>query len=392
MDLEQLEKRILWLDEEHRKDKHRIAELEEKLLSFDGKLGAAEKKNIELEGEVTRLRATISRIDSFDEALSKARVDSDRAVKDLERDTKSWISEAKKLLRSQIQSVDANLINLREELKVFDTLKKQMAARIDEEHRLSGIVSEIKKDFADIQSDSKEQLRQYRLAKEERQKESKRITDLTGEVVAVRKYLDEQRGRVDLVEVNAKNLKVRLDELNAQRRELIQEQDKFIDKQSLQSAERERIWKTWQTRFEVIEKQAADIDDQLQSLDTTHRAIKHMEEDVSDLSAKVERRVNEITEMQRLAEERSRQEWNTFKADDQKRWMNYTLSQKEIREEADRNITGLGERITILEDSIQESQDQVRQISIQVEKQLQSLLSLSRDWVAEYEQVMDGIR
>ena len=37
--------------------------------------------------------------------------------------------------------------------------------------------------------------------------------------------------------------------------------------------------------------------------------------------------------LQRLAEERLRQEWVTFKADDQKRWTGYTLSQDEaIRE------------------------------------------------------------
>ncbi|MEA2008275.1 MAG: hypothetical protein U9O54_04070 [Chloroflexota bacterium] len=392
MELEQLEKRIEWLDAEHRKDKHRIAELEDKLLSLDGKLNAAQKKNIELDGEVTRIRTTIARVDDFDEALASIRVDSSRTVKELEKQTKNWIADAKTLLRSQMQGTDASVLELRSELTPISNLEKQMAARIDEEHRLSGIVSEIKKNVADVQSDTEEQLRQYRLAKEERQKESKRLTDLNGEVISIRKYLDEQRGRMDLVEVDSKNVKVRLEELANQRRELLQEQEKFIEKQSLQSAERERIWKTWQTRFEIVEKQAADIDVQLQSLDTTHRSIKHMQEDVSELSAQVERRVNEIIEMQRLAEERSRQEWNTFKADDQKRWMNYTLSQKEQRAEADRHVNRLGERITILEDSIQEAQDQVRQVSAQIEKQLQSLLTLSRDWVSEYEQVMDGMR
>ncbi|RLD05830.1 MAG: hypothetical protein DRI56_08830 [Chloroflexota bacterium] len=392
MELEQLEKRIEWLDEEHRKDKHKIAELEDKLLSLDGKLNATQKKNVELDGEVTRLRATIARIDSFDEALANIRVDSNRTVKELERQTKNWIADAKTLLRTQMQGIDASVLELRGDLAPISTLEKKMLARIDEEHRLSGIVAEIKKNVADVQSDTEEQLRQYRLLKEERQKETKRLTDLNGEIIAIRKYLDEQRGRMDLVEVDNKNVKVRLEELANQRRELLKEQEKFIETQSLQSTERERTWKTWQTRFEIVEKQAADIDVQLQSLDTTHRSIKHMQEDVSELSAQIERRMNEIIEMQRLSEERSRLEWNTFKADDQKRWMNYTLSQKEQRDEAERHIGRLGERITILEDTVQDAQDQVRQVSAQIEKQLQSLLTLSRDWVSEYEQVMDSVR
>ena len=43
------------------------------------------------------------------------------------------------------------------------------------------------------------------------------------------------------------------------------------------------------------------------------------------MKQRFDRRLNEITEMQRLVEERFRQEWVSFKADDQKRWTNYTL-------------------------------------------------------------------
>ena len=75
----------------------------------------------------------------------------------------------------------------------------------------------------------------------------------------------------------------------------------------------------------MIERQSSQLESQLQLLDTTHLTIKRIQEGVDDLMQRVERRINEIVEMQRLAEERFRQEWTTFKADDQKRWTNNIL-------------------------------------------------------------------
>ena len=49
--------------------------------------------------------------------------------------------------------------------------------------------------------------------------------------------------------------------------------------------------------------------------------------------------------MQRLSEDRLRQEWVTFKADDQKRWIGYTLSQDEGSKDVRRSMQKLEERI-----------------------------------------------
>jgi chromosome segregation ATPase len=120
-------------------------------------------------------------------------------------------------------------------------------------------------------------------------------------------------------------------------------------------------------------------------LEATHRAIKRTQQTVDELAQKVDRRINEITEIQRLSEERFRQEWVTFKADDQKRWTNYTLTLEEQRNEAARQYEKLGERVTQLEDSTQEIQDLLHQINEQTEKRLQSLLSVVHNWVSSYD-------
>ena len=189
-----------------------------------------------------------------------------------------------------------------------------------------------------------------------------------------------------------KKLETRLNELTAvesERREAI---SNFMDSQALRDVERERIWKEWQTRFDQVETQTTDIESSLQALDATQRAVKRSQQTVDELTQKVERRVSEITEIQRLAEERFRQEWVTFKSDDQKRWTNYTLTMEEQRSEAVRQHEKLVEKVTHLEDEIQEFQDMIQQINQHTEKRLQSLLAMAHEWVSSYERTVGRAR
>jgi chromosome segregation ATPase len=220
----------------------------------------------------------------------------------------------------------------------------------------------------------------------------KRIADMQGEQTALRKRVDEVRGLLDLVNSDYQKIKNRIQELEAIRRELKNEQDNFLKEAILQNAEREATWKDWMTRFDGVEKQAHDLDEQITKLDSTHRGVKRMQEELKSLTTLVDRRVNEITEMQRLADERFRQEWSTFSADDQKRWTNYTLAQKEQSKLLERQYKDGETRISVLEDGLQDIEDQMSQLSAYSEAQLQGLLSLMREWAGEFEQIMDGFR
>jgi chromosome segregation ATPase len=149
--------------------------------------------------------------------------------------------------------------------------------------------------------------------------------------------------------------------------------------------ERERIWKDWQSRFEAIERQAGGLEGQLQTLDSTHRAVKRAQESFEDITQRFERRINEITEMQRLTEERLRQEWVGFRADDQKRWTGYSLVQEEQQREMTRQFEKFNDQVTGLEDSLQEIEDLVHLITAENQKRLQTLLAISHEWMEEYD-------
>jgi hypothetical protein len=182
-------------------------------------------------------------------------------------------------------------------------------------------------------------------------------------------------------------VELRISEFQTAESERRQNMASFIDKQNMAAAERDRIWKDWQTRFELIERQGMGLDAQLQAIEATHRSIKRSQDSFDEITQRFDRRINEITEMQRLTEDRFRQDWVAFKADDQKRWTNYSLVQEEQLREQVRLSERNNERIVFLEDVTQEMQDILHQIREENQKRLQSLLAVAHEWVEQYDRV-----
>jgi chromosome segregation ATPase len=392
MENDQLEKRLQWLDDERRKDKTLLSNLENRLLKIEGKQDSLSKKNQELDSDLTRLRTSVTKVDDFEAELGSFRADHKKEIKDQEKVIKGWITDAKKLLAAQINSVETQQKKILEDFKRVKNLEKEMGIRIEEESHINKSLRDLEKSFSDVQKGFKEMEQAAKTIKVERQKDIKRSADIQGEISAARKRMDEMRGFMDLVKNDYQKIKSRVQELEASRRELKKEQEDFLEEGALRKTEMEATWKSWLTRFESVEKQSKDLDNQMTKLDTTHRDVKRMQEKLADLSALLDRRVNEITEIQRLADEKFRAEWNTFIADDQKRWTNYTISQKEQSKLRERHVQEGEVRISVLEDSLQEIEDQLTQISNYSESQLQSLLALMREWAGDLEQIMDGFR
>ncbi len=392
MDSDQLNKRVQWVEDERRKDKDAIGSLEGRLTSLEGNLLAASQQIKALSADLTRLSAVVTRMDQFDATLLQIRIEAKRQVDELDKDVKRRDEESERVRRVEIKAIDGNIADVRKELEAIGKLEKAIHGRAEDDVRLRRTVDELAQRIETVRREEEEYTRTYRLLEDGRRQDAKRITDLQGEMSALRKQVDTLRGQNEVVNNGLRKVETRLTELVAVEAERRDAMSTFLDKQALSQVERDRIWKEWQNRFETVEKQAADTEAQLVTLDATHRETRRAQKILEDLSQKVERRINEITEIQRLSEDRFRQEWTTFKADDQKRWTNYTLTQEEQRNEMHRQFDKVTQQLTELEDGLQEVQDLLQQVNDLSEKRLQSLLAMAHEWVTNYERAIGRVR
>lgn len=385
MQPEQIMKKLDWLDDERRRDKATIAALEEKIKSLEQSLQSAHQQIKEISAELSRYKPLGGRIDQTDETLLKFKVEVKQQLEALEKETQRREQEAEKLRRVEIKTLEASIAEIKKEISVIAELRRSLQTRIDEELRLSRAITELEEKIVELERTEEEFNRLIRQSEDNRRQDARKITDLQGETTAIRKLYNELQAQLELGSVTAKRMESRMAEVEGTFGEIKQAQIKFIEEQSLLQVERERLWKEWLGRIEQFEEIAKEVEKTFQDVDATNRTVQRTQKAIEELAQKVERRVSELTELQRLGEERLRQEWVAFKSDDQKRWTNYTLVQEEIRSELVRQIDKIVNQIGLLEENFQTVKDAVVLLNVQLERNLRNLLNAVYNWAAEFD-------
>lgn len=388
MEFEQIIKRLDWLDEEHRKNNIELGTLAEKLTHTEGELRVANKRIKELTSELSQFSNVLARIDQFNDALAQQRVEivkyvDDTNIKDIDK-----LPEAEKRLQFQIESINKSIIDLRKFKDPIAEIKRELKNNVIEEERLNNQISTWEQRFQEIVKSVEELRLAQKAAEGPRRQDTKRLAELQGAINSARKRMEEVREKNDLFPDSIRRIESRLNEILASELERRQSQTSFIENQARLQIDRDRSLKEMEEYLSTIRKQTGTMDRQLQDWDVIQRAAKRAQETYEEIVQKFERRINEITEMQRLAEDRFRQEWVTFKADDQKRWTSYTLSQDEIHKDAHSSAGKLEERLTTLEDLVQTQQDILQQTKDANEQLFQGMLSQIHELLSAYERIM----
>jgi chromosome segregation ATPase len=391
MEFEQIVKRLEWLDDEHRKDKAALTKFEERIASIEINIKTLSEDIKDLSKKVADIGPVNQRISQFDNSLSKLRAEMNEALEAIEKKHQRREKEIVKRYQAGLEEISKALPPL-DQSKDIAELKKLIKQRVDEDIKLNIAVTELKPKIDDAVRKSEDTAISVKLVEDSRRQDIKRVADMQGEITSVRKRVDEFRQKVELQNDTVRNIENRFTELITSESDRKKAQVAFIEQQSLAQIDRDRAYKEWVSKIENFKSQNDTIDTQTQALDETLRAAKRAQETYLELNQRLERRINEITEMQRLGEDRLRQEWVTFKAEDQKRWTGYTLSSEENIREIRKTVDKYEERITAVDDSSQTIQDLLHQTTDATEQQLQELMNVFHQWLTSYERIMGHVR
>jgi len=389
LDLEQLEKRLDWLDNERRNDKTIIAALQGKLENLGTENAALRIRLSDIESDITRLNTLMARLEQYDLDINRIKKDIDQKLQGFKTSLQEKERQADKN-QKRLETIHANLTEIDKKVQAVKEIKETLEVRNEKVLFLEKQIEELKSQVKDTENFNEDYKRSLHLVEENRRQDAKRLTDIQGEVAAVRKREDETRGKQDLVSDNMRKLDNRIKDLLEAESERQESQTAFIEKINLAQVERDQVFKAWEDRFNEMEQINTGLEKELSDLENTHRSVKQSQANLDEVTQRFERRVNEITEIQRLNEERFRQEWTTFKSDDQKRWSNYTLTQEEQHREINRNIENLGSRISTLEDLLEDMKDDIQQIGKDDLKRMQTLLSSLRESIDTYTSIFKG--
>lgn len=387
MEFEQIVKRLEFLDKQQRETKETLVSLKESLASFETTVNAVSKQIKTLSKQVADITPATKRVDQFETMVGKQRNELVKMIEDVDKSHTRSERDTAKQFQSDVNELTKALNQLRVSTDLTE-IKKQLKERGNEIQRALANIADFKTVVEDTKRSNEDAKLSIKAADEARKNDLKRIADLQGELTALRKRIDENREKSTIQGDTIRNIEGRITELLASELERKQAQGVFLDQQRIAQVDRERAWKDWQDKFISFQKEAETLDQQIQRLDETLRNAKKAQDTYMELNSKLERRINEVTEMQRLAEERLRQEWISFKADDQKRWTGYSLSSEESFRDIRKEVSKYEGSITTLNEVSQVMQDQLHQTTDASEKQLQELMNVVHEWMTSYQRIM----
>lgn len=387
MEFEQIAKRLEWLDKQQSQNKEALTKLDERLNSFETTVNAATKQIKAATKQITDIAPATKRVEQFETLISKQRADIIKLIEENEKIRLKAEKETLKRTQAEFESIDKAIAQIKAATNLQD-IKKELKDRGNELQRVLNNISDLKSQVDDAVRASDNVSHAIRALDEPRKNDLKRITDLQGEVTAIRKRLEENKEKNIITADSIRNIENRFSDLLVSESERKQAQTAFLEQQAIAQIDRDRAWKEWKERFDSFQKETSSIDAHIQALDEALRGAKKAQDTYVELNTKLERRISEVTEMQRLAEDRLRQEWVSFKADDQKRWTGYSLSSEESFRDIRKDVQKVTETITTIDDVSQSLQDQLHQTTDITEKQLQELMNVVHEWMTSYQRVM----
>ncbi len=85
-----------------------------------------------------------------------------------------------------------------------------------------------------------------------------------------------------------------------------------------------------------------------------------------------------------------RQDWAVFKADEQKRWSNYSLIFGEKEGDFLNQFENTKIRLTAMEDRTREMQDIFLMVSTELQKGMQGLMQMVNNWIQTFDEISNS--
>lgn len=350
MEITQLEQMIRWLDEERKRDKKEILTLQERL---EQQAQLMESQSVEMEGlrqDIAALRTELNRTQDYPEMIEKTRRDLTGSIEDFKEKIRRQQMESEKMRQVEINTVSEQMGELERKIRPMLRYDEALQAREAGEQRLQAQIQQISNELSDLTKRTEDRLQPMVYLEEQRRADARRIAALEGELNSLRKTDEDLTAKTTRLEDRIRKFSGRIEEaLN-----VAKSYDSKIEELRVADFQREQRMKQYAEQAEQVNAEVERLLAQTQKYALLYNQNKQALEGLDAFQTRLEKRQNEISEMQRLTEERLKRQWEewqtTFARDWQKRqvvtedrWRRQDLSNQSFKE----HFAGLDEQVKL---------------------------------------------
>jgi len=264
-------------------------------------------------------------------------------------------------------------------------VQQSLEARREEELRITRTLDSLRKQLEVLMARDGDRAEALASLDAGHRQEAKRSAEAQADLSAHRERIEALTVQAEQLEDQTRRVETRLGELVSSEGERQQLLALWLEQQNLRQAEQDRGWRDWERRFLSFEKRSGEIDERILAYEETYRGLRQLRDDLAQMMERTERRINEVTEMQRLAEDRLKHEWTSFLAEDSKRWNGHKLSLDEQWREHARGHEKLSAGVSAHEVRLTNDDERLKSMEADAQARLAELHAMVRGWVMEGE-------
>jgi chromosome segregation ATPase len=339
---------VRWLDEERKRDKAQIAALQERLEQQQRAMTSQSQEIESLEQELSTLRSDVRRTEDYPEMIERTNRELSSAIEELRAQVRRDRLEAQHTRQEEIEMLNESIADLENRFRPFMRYEEQLEARTAGEQRLQSQVQTLRNDLADFSKRTEDRLQSIVYLEEQRRSDARRITEIEGELPTHRKTLDELATRQVRLEDSIRKIPSRVDEAI----EIAKSYDEPIEALRVADFQREQKVKRYLEQAAQVEEEVQNLIAETQKYTLLYNQNQQALDALEAFQSRIEKRQNEVSEMQRLTEERLRRQWEEWQANFARDWQKREVSREDHWRRQELSNQQFAERLTEIDEHV----------------------------------------
>ena len=389
MELSQLSQMTAWLDEEHRRDKAELVRLQQRVDSQAVELQDHARLVQELEARLASLQAHLLRFGQLEASIGQLKSEVVQLIAQADERRQMETRESERVRAIERDNTAKALNEIRRDLQRLPRLDEEQALRKAEQQRQGEVVLTLQQELAGLKQEVESKVRGIPFLEDSRQQDSKRIARVQQEVLEVMKRVEQQGPRIQMVEDTIQRHDRDSSELQQNVAQIRSKQREFVDGQLLESEQSKRVVAEWVEKLGAELKKMDEFDARLRTFSEEFREDRQVVAQVANFQEQIRREQTQVTELQRLAEERQKRQLEQWQEEDEKRWKKELLRwDHQVAEEAKRHQQ-ITDRFRVLEEQLAHHQLHIDAQWKVFESQVTYETQESRRWLGEMNKLLE---
>lgn len=388
-EMNELRKRVEWLDEERRKTTRKLAELEQRGVLQDREIATRDQRVQDLERQLVTLSMQITRLPQVDVQLANFKDDMVAMIEQYDARRIEAEKELDRLRRVEHETMTRELTDIRKELPVIPRLQQDLQLRQAEEARLSQLIGVQQNDLTTLRGQIDAADRSVAFLEQKEKQGNRSLGEIQTTLMEISKRWEPIQNRLDILSDTVGKTQPALHSITEAQARLRESIKDWSEQVQMGEHERNRRLGGWQRTIDEFGVTMERYSQEWLKFSNQYKEAKAAVDSIPPFHEHIAQQQQQALEVLRVETKRLEAHWESFRQEDTKKWRNFELDNTQRQATADRREKQTQEKLHTLEgvvDKMQQDKDLLWRVQT---AQAEAIKKWPRMWLEEVENAIE---